>query len=395
MQHTFFRGLKSEIRLTKGNSAVTERTHEKSVGMEVDDLKWYSSFVFFVGAILGFADPITDILTVVEFYRADHKTWFGVGLTFVLLPCLAFPVLFHWLRTNRLITTRSNWAKTALCAFHPFSAAFARLEAFLLCLKKWWYKDEIDQVSSLDAGGVLYHIDFAVLFEAVLESAPQFIIQLYAINVQEEPAAIIQIISLPISFLTLAWAFTATDKRSLVANEIMPSSSYLNVKHQLALYVIHLLLLSSRLFAICYFTVSYKWWVIGVLMVHCCVIQIAIVIQIRDVVSNGASDFFAILLIMGIHSLRDDVMIGADENGAIRNVYLSHILFVLENFFMILMFYFTYHPNTLYSLLLTVCVCMFSVFGSTMRICLLRWLSKKTADDSPAASIAAVSDVMC
>ena len=50
-------------------------------------------------------------------------------------------------------------------------------------------------------------IDFAVLLEAVLESAPRFIIQLYAISVQEEPAAIIQIIPLPISFLTLAWAF--------------------------------------------------------------------------------------------------------------------------------------------------------------------------------------------
>ena len=50
----------------------------------------------------------------------------------------------------------------------------------------------------------LYHIDFAVLFEAVLECAPQFIIQLFAISVQEEPAAIMQIISLPISFLNQA-----------------------------------------------------------------------------------------------------------------------------------------------------------------------------------------------
>ena len=32
------------------------------------------------------------------------------------------------------------------------------------------------------------HFDFAVLFEAVLESAPQFIIQLFAISVQEEHA---------------------------------------------------------------------------------------------------------------------------------------------------------------------------------------------------------------
>ena len=351
--------------------------------MEEEDLKWYSPFVFFAGAMLSFADPITDILTLVEFYRADHKTWFGVGLTFVLFPCLAFPPVFYLLRISELPFSLSNWARTALCALHPFSAAFARLEALLLCLKKWWYKDEIDSHSDSKARDVLDYIDIAVLFEAVLESAPQFIIQLYAISVQEEPAAIIQIISLPISFLTLAWAFTATEKRSLVENKIIPSSSYLNVKHQLALYATHLLLLSSRLFAICYFTVSYKWWVIGVLMVHCCVMLIATVIQNRDKVYYDASTVFHTLLFMGIHSLRDDFTHiptrHRDVNGVIRNVYFSHLLFVLENYFMIQMSYFIYHYNTWYSLPVTVFVCVFSVLGSTMRICLLRWLSKRPA----------------
>ena len=74
------------------------------------------------------------------------------------------------------------------------------------------------------------HFDFAVLFEAVLESAPQFIIQLFAISVQEETAAIMQIISLPIHVLNQAWAFTTTDKRSLAVHEIILSSGYLNVK---------------------------------------------------------------------------------------------------------------------------------------------------------------------
>ena len=231
------------------------------------------------------------------------------------------------------------------------------------------------------AKDLLSYIDLAVLFEAVLECAPQFIIQLYAISVQEETAAIIQIISLPISFLTLVWAFTATDKMSLVANKILPSSSDLNVKHQLALFVTHLLLLSSRLFAICYFTVSYKWWVIGVLMVHCCVMVIATVIQNRNEGYDINSRY--ILLFMGIHSLRDDVvelLMGMPVDGLTMTVYLSHILFVLENFFMILMFYFTYHSNAWYSLPVTVCVCVFSVLGSTMRICILRWLSRRPAE---------------
>ena len=349
--------------------------------MEEEDLKWYSPFVFLVGAILSFADPITDILTLVEFYRANHKIWFGVGLTFVLLPCLAYPPMFYLLRTSE--TSLSDWARTALCALHPFSAAFARLEAFLLSLKKWRYEDEIDLYFKDKAKDLLSYIDLAVLFEAVLESAPQFIIQLYAISVQEEPAAIIQIISLPISFLTLAWAFTATDKKSLAEREIIPSSGAMKVKHQLASYVTHLLLLSSRLFAICYFTVSYKWWVIGVVMFHSCAVLIATVIKNRDKVDCDASSVLSILLFMGIHSLRDDFVefsIPLGLSGLTMSLYLSHVLFVLENFFMILMFYFTYNPNAWYSLPVTVSVCVFSVLGSTMRICLLRWLSKRPAE---------------
>ena len=358
-------------------SRSSRRTNEKSVDMEEEDLKWYSPFVLLVGAILSFADPITDILTLVEFYRADHTTWFGVGLTFVLMPCLAFPVFYH----ARSIEP-SGCARTLLCALHPFSAAFARLEALFHCLKNWWYKDEIDSHSDSKAEHVLGYIFFAVLFEAVLECAPQFIIQVYAISVQEEPAAIIQIISLPISFLTLAWAFTATDKMFLTESKIIPSGGAMKVKHQLALYVTHLLLLSSRLFAICYFTVSYKWWVIGVVMFHSCVVLIATVIQNRDEVDCNARIVLTILLFMGIHSLRDDfveVSMDLKITGLTMSMYLSHILFVLENFFMILMFYFTYNPNAWYSLPVTVSVCVFSVLGSTTRICLFRWLSRRPA----------------
>ena len=345
--------------------------------MEEENFKWYSPFVLLVGAILSFADPITDILTLVEFYRADHITWFGVGLTFVLLPCLAFPVVYQ---VRSVKPSPSCCARTLLCALHPFSAAFARLEALYHCLKNWWYKDEIDSHSDSKAGDVLKYISLAVLFEAILECAPQFIIQLYAISVQEERAAIIQIISLPISFLTLAWAFTATDKMSLVANHIMPSSSYLNVKHKLVLYATHLLLLSSRLFAICYFTVSYKWWVTAMLMFHFCAVVTETFIQNRDKVDRIAPYLLLIMFFTGIHFLRDDFVefsIGVKVTGLTMSVFFSHILFVLENFFMILMFYFTYNPNAWYSLPVTVSVCVFSVLGSTMRICVFLWLSRR------------------
>ena len=58
--------------------------------MCIRDSKWYDIFVPLFGAVLSVADPITDILTVVEFYRTDHKTWFGVGLTFIILPSVFF-----------------------------------------------------------------------------------------------------------------------------------------------------------------------------------------------------------------------------------------------------------------------------------------------------------------
>ena len=58
--------------------------------MVENEIKRHDIFLIVFGIILGFADPITDILTLVEFYREDHKTWFGVGLTFVVLPCFVF-----------------------------------------------------------------------------------------------------------------------------------------------------------------------------------------------------------------------------------------------------------------------------------------------------------------
>ena len=144
-------------------------------------------------------------------------------------------------------------AKSTLCAFHPFSAALTRIEGFIqFCLKKWWRRsrDEIDTRSSDKAEDILNHIDFAVLFEAVLESAPQFILQLYAISVQDESVTIIQMISLPVSFLSLAWAFTTADAW------ILPGRGIISSRKKIALYVTYLLLLSSRLFAICYLRVS-------------------------------------------------------------------------------------------------------------------------------------------
>ena len=349
--------------------------------MEVKDLKWYSPFLFLLGAILSFADPITDILTLVEFYRTDHKTWFGVGLAFVILPCLVFSILYCLIRNDSLKPDVWPCAKTILCGFHPFSPALARIEGFIFCLKKWWRGNEIDWHSGAKAVVVFDHIDVAVLFEAVLESAPQFVLQLYAISVQEQPVTIIQMISLPVSFLSLAWAFTTGDEWNLAKRDIISSSSDLTVKHKIAFYVTHLLLLGSRLFAICYFTVSYKWWVIGVLLFHTCVVVTLTAIKYRSENDCGARNLICIPLFISIHCLRDDTVDFAFKQipEGLSTVLLSNVLSVVENFFMILMFYFSPHSNTWYSLPVTVCVCVFSVLGSILRITVLHWLRRKYA----------------
>ena len=62
--------------------------------------KWYDIFVDLFGTILSFADPITDILTLVEFYREDHKTWFVVGLCFIILPLFFLHSLISTTKTK-------------------------------------------------------------------------------------------------------------------------------------------------------------------------------------------------------------------------------------------------------------------------------------------------------
>ena len=108
---------------------------------------------------------------------------------------------------------------------------------------------------------------FAVLAEAALEAAPQFIIQLYAMAVEQQSVKIVQMVSLPVSFLSMAWA-------SIVADEFLHSDERdlnFSVKDRVLHYATHLFILSSRLFAVALFTVSFKWWVTSVLIFHCTV----------------------------------------------------------------------------------------------------------------------------
>lgn len=55
----------------------------------------------------------------------------------------------------------------------------------------------------------------------------------------------------------------------------------------------------------------------------------------------------------------------------------SNVLFVIENIIMIVLFYFSHFRHTWYSLLVTICVCVFAVLGAIMRLSHFYFLSKE------------------
>ena len=358
-------------------------------------LKWYRILEVLFGTILSFVDPITDILTLVEFYRADHRTWFGVGLTFIIFPCLVYVISHAMFESRDDEESKQEECQSRACKYthilvlgcNPLFPAWLKLRTLFFYLKKLLKRRQgsSNDQKGEDFDGLLSLSKFAVLAEAALESAPQFIIQLYAMAVQQESVSIIQMVSLPVSFLSLAWAST-------VADEFIHRDGRdfdFSVKERVLMFSTHLFILSSRLFAVALFTVSYKWWVTSVLILHCTGIAIC------DTVwhskgrgcDKGRSACVSIFLFC-FNWLRDNlsvviVIIGDDgtenRNKHLRRMQLvSNVLFVIENITMILLFYFSHFPHTWYSLPVTICVCLFSVLGALMRLTLFYFITKES-----------------
>ena len=71
-----------------------------------------------------------------------------------------------------------------------------------------------------------------------------------------------------------------------------------------------------------------------------------------------------------------------NQEKQLRRKQLSNVLFVIENFIMILLFYFSHFPHTWYSLPVTICVCLFSVLGAFMRLTHFYFLRTESDDQS-------------
>lgn len=108
------------------------------------------------------------------------------------------------------------------------------------------------------------------MVEAFSESTPQFIIQLHATIVLQEQVSTIQMISLCASFLSITWTFTDKSVRILMSLEGVKEidSTTCKIITTVVFYLSWLFHLSSRLLAITFFTVSFKWWAISLFVFH-------------------------------------------------------------------------------------------------------------------------------
>ena len=334
--------------------------------------KWSSILEVLFGTILSIADPITDVLTLMEFYRTDHKTWFGVGLTFIILPSVFFLYINYvlnedsWSDDEKCQSKACKFTHVLVLGCNPLYPAWLKLQT-LYCYLRLWQGNNTDQADD-DLNALLGFTKLAVLAEAAFEAAPQFIIQLYAMAVQQQSVSIIQMVSLPVSFLSIAWGSTVADE---LIHIHLSNLNFTSVKHRALRYVTHLFILSSRLFAVALFTVNYKWRVIGVLIPHCTVITICDRVWLCTAQSadSNAAPFVSVLFFC-LHWLRDDFSLIGFYGGYKRLTMklISNVLFVIENITMILLFYFSHFPHTWYSLPVTICVCLFAVLGAVMRL---------------------------
>ena len=265
---------------------------------------------------------------------------------------------------------------------NPLLPAWLKLQTLYCYLKKLlklWQGNNTDQTDK-DLHQLQAVSKFAVLAEAALESAPQFIIQLYAMAVQQESVTIVQMVSLPVSFLSIVWASTVAD--GLTQTDL--GDLIFSMKDRVLLFVTHLFILSSRLFAVALFTVSYKWWVISVLILHCTVITICDRVWLCAAQRDDILDRCVSVILFCLHWLRDDLSLigGYDGDKQLRMTLISNVLFVIENITLILLFYFSHFPHTWYSLPVTICVCLFAVLGAVIRLTHFHFLKKDSDDQS-------------
>lgn len=319
---------------------------------------------------LSFAESVTNLFTLLQYYDDGLKNWFYTSLTFLIFPCFLFTVayiIFHGTRWIRCI-----YSALCLLGCHPFAAAFLTLEAVFVCVLKKIQGEAITE--GTHEHNIVIFANMCAFFAANCGSAPQFIIQLYVMSVQNKSVSNIQIISFVISFLFVLWTFHVMEE---------DDTNTASKKTEIAIFIARLFLLSSRMLAITYFVVAFKSWTTVVLVAHFFVVKILHRAWRYGRDGNSESDEFTITAFewlwqfvldwLGYKTFSwkfDDEISGTENTTKPPKTLelLSTILTVFENITMIFLYYFIFQQfDNWYSLLVTVFVCSFSVVGTILK----------------------------
>lgn len=372
-------------------------------------VKWYDTILLLVGSVLAAVDPVTDILTLREFYLKDHKIWFGVGLVFVVWPSLSMTlihcrlVILQW-KSKGEDKRMMGLIPDVIFGWNPLSLFCMRFKAFILCarnFKKLWHDESLEDYCREQIQQLIFSANSSGMIEAVLESAPQFIIQLHAVVVLQEQVSIIQMISLCASFLSITWTFANGNVRNLMSlegREREIDSTTCKIKTTVVFYLSWLFHLSSRLLAITFFTVGFKWWAFALLVFHFIVLVALyrvwgenILIKIYGTTQTDDTQttlnekqrdcMRKVTIIIGLLAASlsttlmgycpgPNIFAEKDKSLLIRALSLFFLFTVIENVVMICVFYSKEEPHAWYSVPVTVCVCVFSLVGGLVKVAL-------------------------
>lgn len=250
-------------------------------------LKWFHTFLFLFQAILSVADTTTDILTCLTYRSQGNEQWFAVSLGVTLISLTVLCIWSIIASTSRVWTeerddvevanpdvifrsTRINVLLGCLCVGPPLHSV--QLFLFCACRFKELWKSNGGLRSEKDRLYYLYvHTLNLKMVEGLLESAPQLIIQVYVMlmrHQQGENIEIIQMISAPISFLSLVWMFTSM--------EILREFENYNMQflHDILIFLSNAGMIAARSLAIVFFTLAFPWWLFLVFGSHWLLINV-------------------------------------------------------------------------------------------------------------------------
>lgn len=288
-----------------------------------------------------------------------------------------------------------------LFGWNPLLLAYLRFKAFILCssnFKRMWNNESLEDNRREQIQQLIYGAYSSGLVEALFESAPQFIIQLHATVVLQEQVSTIQIISLCASLLSITWTFADNNERRVMSLEGVREidSRICKIITTVVFYLSWLFQLSSRLLAITFFTVGFKWWAIAVFVFNFIVLvalyrvwaeNIMIMILGRTLNERELGSMPKVTIIsslLGVSLLTTLIgycpgaKIFAGKNKSSRALSSLFFLFsVIENVIMICVFYSKEESHAWYSVPVTVCVCVFSLVGGPMKVALYYFILRE------------------